>query len=399
MYRDHKKHLARVLARMKIVADNQAPQNGVEYLLRISIENSLDTFHRWKRFVFSHLKITQVLLDAPRFDDAFMLKENLDKKQLSLYTLAYPFIENAWGEETLQTIRYRTHIVDVVHSLSAGIPARSAVEKPPSELDPPKRRIPKRRKKRATRGEADLGRDQDEEAQSGFGVSTNHWVQLLKKIFPKACSDRDFSEKCDTLCRKDIRIFHFVLESFMATLVGLYRHVRNPAKFTTALSMYRLYSLCRHSKPHRDVMLDAFFTNDDILINCLRENLVFQIGASDSNLWMIDANWISGCCHFIRSLFRSSGCLKGVNTAIYTHFSQYGIYSGTKTVPSAIWPADAAGVLRTQPQPIRFSKPSVYRVANKNFVVIFRFHGIFLLVRNISKDYFVRSQQKVFLLP
>ncbi len=263
----------RISARMERTAEERKPKNGREGQKRLRIEESLDIMHRWKRFAFSHLQMAQILVDASRCDDEFLLEEDLPAGRLSHYMLSYPFPENGWGEEVLQNVRYRAHLVDIVHGLggNGSLPARPTAIAKQQQGDAPK--------SRSNRGEADNAREMDAEAV-GLGESngdTNQWISLLKKIFPKACSERDFAPKCDEICRTNVRCFHYVLECFLATLCGLYRHSRNPVRFSLALSLYRMHELCRTKEVHRNVMLDVFFSNEEIVINSLRENVSWQL--------------------------------------------------------------------------------------------------------------------------
>ena len=74
-----------------------------------------------------------------------------------------------------------------------------------------------------------------------------------------------------------------------------YSHCRNPAGFDQAMKLHRLYELCRdHSvqvqiqleddgptssisiQPYQEAMLDVFFANEELVINSLRENMLWQ---------------------------------------------------------------------------------------------------------------------------
>ena len=162
----------------------------------------------------------------------------------------------------------------------------------------------------------------------------------MKKIFPKACSERGFPEKCDEICRANVRCFHYVLECLLATLIGLYRHARNPLRFSLALSLYRIKELSGSDPIHRDVMLDVLFGNQEVVCRDLfnsssfpqrnvgiagdrrvtREHLVavcrrsvcsilFHLTKSTPdtyflfyrNLWMLEASWIRGTVYSISS--------------------------------------------------------------------------------------------------
>jgi hypothetical protein len=301
------KLLERSLKRFYRIRFSQLPKSRQEAQLRDGIQASLRRMHQWKRLSYSHLQLAQVVCDAPQYDDAYLLREDMSNFRLSLYTLHYPFPEGGWCAELMQSVKQRVHLVDVVHSAGAaaisglqeqasGAPPNSKAQTTSAAAPVPPTRKGARSKHRRSASVAPTRRDDTEEAaQQQFMQHSNPWIMLLKKIFPKACSDRDFAAKCDDLCRRNGRIFHYVLECLLATLAGLYSHCRNPAGFEQALQLHRIYELARdHSvkvevqtdddgpvstveiQPYQEALFDVFFANEELVINSIRENLLWQ---------------------------------------------------------------------------------------------------------------------------
>jgi len=215
---------------------SQMPKSRQEAQLREQIQESLQRMHHWKRLSYSHLQMAGVLCDGPRYDDAFMLQEDLSNFRLSLFTLVYPYVENGWSAEMLQSVKQRVHLVDVVHSAGAaaisGLQEHAAGAQAPTTSNknqttsaaapvPPTRKGARSKHRRSASVAPTRRDDTEEAAQQQFSQHSNPWIMILKKIFPKACSDRDFSAKCDDICRRQPRIFHYVVECLLATLCGL----------------------------------------------------------------------------------------------------------------------------------------------------------------------------------
>jgi hypothetical protein len=278
--------------------NSQQPKTERGMLLRDKISQALMSMHCWKRFAYSHLALAQLMLDAPRCDDDFLLCQT-DERSLSHYTLAYPFIETAWGEEMLQNIRHRVRIVDVIHGLGGGgatgtLPARTSnaaaaaasASASGNEADRVGKKKQTARQQQhhqnqhaasVTMDNTGVSLDDPDASMSHDLAKDNPYISLLKKIFPKACSDRDFSSRCDELCRTNVRCFEFVLESFFAMLGGWYRHAYNPPRFANVISLYRIYEQCRGSEEHRSLMLDVFFSNEELVSNFLISRLLFLL--------------------------------------------------------------------------------------------------------------------------
>jgi protein tyrosine phosphatase (PTP) superfamily phosphohydrolase (DUF442 family) len=387
------KMFERSMAKMAKVRKAGQARSPEEQEMRQSIQDSLDCMHRWKRFVYSHLPLAQLCTDTPECTDKWLLAEDLSNGRLSQYTMLYPYSELGWGEEMLQSIRQRAHMVDVVYSanvhtntstVGSGVNGSGTPAKPHASI------------LASRRDDADEMLD-----KSGSAAHSNPWVALLKKIIPKACSDRDFSSKCDELCRAHPRIFHYVLECFLATLAGLYNHCRNPASFEQAIQLYRVMELARehikgvavqideggptthiYIQPYQEALLDILFANEELVINSLRENVLCQLG-DDSMLCMIDSNWVIACTHLVRTMYQTNGNLKQVQQILLQHYSNHGLLAGTKQLPTSM----AMAVGEAPPVVLpgggngsnsnasnnnsnannNSNKASVYRVSKKNF--------------------------------
>lgn len=233
-------------------AQKRQPSSAQEEQLREQLRQSLDTLHHWKRFLYSHLGLCDVILCLEDPSDAVLMRQDEAMQEPSLLHQHYPYDELGLGEELLRSVQSFVMPVELVYgSDHAGWPAQ----------DP-----------------------------------RHDWHAMLKKVFPKACSDRDFAVKNDEICRKNAVYCDFVIESLQASLMGMYvftlsrhhltcffffffasyKHCRNPAPFDVAIMLHRCFSLARHWKPAQEVMLEVFVTHEELVINAIRENIAWQ---------------------------------------------------------------------------------------------------------------------------
>lgn len=91
------------------------------------------------------------------------------------------------------------------------------------------------------------------------------------------------------------------------------------------------------------------------------------------NLWMLNADWVKGSTHFIRTLFQAQGNLVGIQSALLRGYGSHGLLAGTKSLPASMAMSVGDAVSVSSPS---LGKASVYRTGNKNFVVR-RFHSSF----------------------
>ncbi len=180
-------------------------------------------------------------------------------------------------------------------------------------------------------------------------VNTNPWTLLFCKVTPRPCADRDFASKCDQISRAHPECYEFVLQSFIASLAGLYRGCRNPAPFDLALKLQRIYDRALRYDACRHVMLAILFAHPELLIATLRENLVWQLG-SDPAIWMLDSDWISGSTHVARAIFHHQRHIGGVEMAMSKGYGAHSLFAGTTRLPSLL--AVAAG------EPVAMGEPA-----------------------------------------
>jgi hypothetical protein len=169
--------LQRAMERLQREAQQRQSSGLAEQALREQLDLALSNLHQWKRFQYSHLHMATLLMDLEDPSDAVLHRSEPVQDEPSLYHQAYPYSELGLGEELLRSIQPFVMTVELVYGSETG---------GWSQQDP-----------------------------------RYDWHAMLKKIFPKACSDRDFAVKNDEICRKNAVYCDFVLESLQASLLGL----------------------------------------------------------------------------------------------------------------------------------------------------------------------------------
>lgn len=338
---------SRVVMRSLQEANKREIRSEKEKQLRVQLEESLERLHQWKRYLWSHLPMARHVLDLDDPSDAAFYAASREPAsgEVSLFHTVYPMPELGFGEELMQSIVQ--HVVPVELVYGDGFSSAATASAP----------------------------EENTASATITSLKTDprvDWHEMLKKIFPKACAGRDFALENDDTCRRNPAYRHYVLECFYGSLMGAYRHCRNPVSFDVAIMLERAFSLAKRWKPAQDVMLDVLISNEEVVINALRENLAWQF-SHDSNLWMIDNNWVIGAMHMVRARLIAQKNLSGVQEMML------GLYGKNDFFPSGSFmntAAPPANPLAMQPQQQQEpsenssanSSAAVYRVNNNNFV-------------------------------
>lgn len=231
-----------------------------------------------------------------------------------------------------------------------------------------------------------------------LNLYSNPWVVIIRKLWPRPCADRDFPSKCDQVSLAHPDVYDFVVESFTASLLGLYRYCRNPAPFDLAIKMTRAADLAQRYDACRHVFLAVLFSMNEFVITALRENLVWQV-RGDMSVWMLNGEWIRGATHVARAVFHHHRHTGMVETVTAKGFGAQSLFAGTRFLPSILAIATgepvamgepAAGANRSQMHqenarvvvsaqqqqetpsimlaPAIPHRPSIFRVTNPGFV-------------------------------
>lgn len=262
------------------------PKSNLELILNAAIEEQLDRIHLWKRFIYSHLDLACAIMNPALSDesDDVLLQGRFRGVGVSIYQLNYPYDEISFCEEMLQRVNHKVSSVDLI--------GNSDTERNPSD-----------------------------------------WFDLLKKLFPRAGSDRELSSKLDEICKRNPEIYRYTVECWRASLCSAYRHSRIVTKFELAIEIHRACKLALTLPQGRRIMLDTILSNEEIILHAMQENISRQY-CQDYNIQTLNVQWVHGCMDIVRALFNTNRCIDGINTHILTayrkqDFGKQGIYRVT----------------------------------------------------------------------